>query len=123
MARKVEVKLIDDLDESPAAETVTFSLDGVSYEIDLSTKHANELRTGLDKYVRVAHRVARGRSATRGRPSRRSAENGAQNQAIREWAQSRGLDVASRGRIPRSIVEQYHSRSAAAETTGRRRRG
>src|SRR5262249_55610348 len=39
MARKVEVRLVDDLDQTPAAETVLFALDGVSYEIDLSAKH------------------------------------------------------------------------------------
>ena len=39
MARKVQVILSDDLDESlPADETVSFSLDGTSYEIDLAEK-------------------------------------------------------------------------------------
>jgi Lsr2 len=123
MARKVEVKLLDDLDESPAAETVMFALDGVSYEIDLSAKHANELRGGLDKFVQVAHRLARGRPVARSRPSRRSAANGVENQAIREWALSKGLEVATRGRIPRSIVEQYNARGTAETTGGRRRRG
>jgi nucleoid-associated protein Lsr2 len=122
MARKVEVRLVDDLDNSVAAETIVFALDGVSYEIDLSSKHATELRTGLDRFVQVAHRVGRGRiTAPRGR-TRRSAAHTAQNQAIREWAEAKGLEVAARGRIPRSIVEQYEARGARSESGGGRRR-
>lgn len=40
MAREVIEKLIDDLDGGEATETVTFGLDGASYEIDLSKKNA-----------------------------------------------------------------------------------
>jgi hypothetical protein len=34
-----------------------------------------------------------------------------QNQAIRAWAQRKGLPVAPRGRIKKEIVEQYHQRA------------
>ena len=44
MAQKVQVLLVDDLDGGEASETVTFALDGTSYEIDLSGKNADELR-------------------------------------------------------------------------------
>ena len=40
MAQKVNIVLIDDIDGSEAIETVSFGLDGTSYEIDLSTKNA-----------------------------------------------------------------------------------
>jgi hypothetical protein len=36
MAQKIHVELVDDIDGSPAAETVTFGLDGTEYQIDLS---------------------------------------------------------------------------------------
>ena len=36
MAQKVEVTLIDDLDGGKADETISFSLDGAQYVIDLS---------------------------------------------------------------------------------------
>ena len=39
MAQKVQVLLVDDVDGATAEETVTFSLDGVSYEIDLTAAH------------------------------------------------------------------------------------
>ena len=40
MAQKVQVVLIDDLDGGDATETVTFGLDGATYEIDLSEQNA-----------------------------------------------------------------------------------
>ena len=39
-----EVSLVDDLNGSKADGTVSFGLDGKSYEIDLSTKNAEKLR-------------------------------------------------------------------------------
>jgi hypothetical protein len=44
MARKVGVKLFDDIDGGAADETLRFGLDGTGYEIDVSAKHAEELR-------------------------------------------------------------------------------
>ncbi|WP_425465871.1 Lsr2 dimerization domain-containing protein [Nocardia bhagyanarayanae] len=45
MARKVVVTVVDDFDgHSPAVEMVSFALDGVGYEIDLSEQNAARLR-------------------------------------------------------------------------------
>ncbi len=63
MAKKTQVILIDDLDQGQADETVTFGLDGSTYEIDLSSKNAAALRDALATYVGAAHRLARGGSA------------------------------------------------------------
>ena len=52
MSRKVEVQLLDDIDGSPADETVTYGLDGTMYEVDLSAKHADKLRSALSKVHR-----------------------------------------------------------------------
>jgi hypothetical protein len=110
MAREVETRLIDDLDGGDADETVTFGLDGHTYEIDLSAKNASKLRTLLATYVDNAEhvRAARGTKAR----SRTTSADREQNQAIREWAIRKGLDVAPRGRIAQTIIEQYHSRPA-----------
>ena len=51
MAQRVHVVLVDDIDGGDASETVSFGLDGVDYEIDLSERHANELRESLALYV------------------------------------------------------------------------
>jgi len=73
MAQKVTVLLVDDIDGGSADETVSFSLDGVSYEIDLSTKNAKAFRDALAQYVGQARRVG-GRSS--GGRSARSTRRG-----------------------------------------------
>lgn len=111
MAQRHIVQLIDDLDGSEAAETVSFALDGTSYEIDLSEQHAAALRDALALYV--AH-GRRGRSSAPGGSGRRRRNGGAssdreQTQAIREWARRNGHRVGAKGRIPADIVEAYHA--------------
>ena len=111
MARKVQVILSDDLDENLSAdETVSFSLDGTNYEIDLADKNATEMREVLARYVSAARKVGRGGNrasgggrtrATGGRMDREQAG------AIRDWARKNGHAVSDRGRIPASVVEAY----------------
>ena len=57
MATLVIETLVDDLDGSEAAETVSFSLDGVNLEIDLSADNASRLRDKLAKFIAVAQPV------------------------------------------------------------------
>ena len=57
MAQKVQVILVDDLDGGEAEESVSFSLDGVSYEIDLSSPNAEALREAIAPWVGHARRV------------------------------------------------------------------
>ena len=116
MAQKVQVQLVDDLDgTSTAEETVSFGLDGVEYEIDLSSEHASELRDGLESFVAAARRTGGrvkrggGRTTTRGGVSGGSRE---QNQAIREWARRNGHELAERGRIPAHIVSEFEAAQA-----------
>jgi Lsr2 len=48
VAKRVTVMLIDGLaGKGPADETVSFSLDGISYEIDLSAKNAGTLKNWI----------------------------------------------------------------------------
>jgi hypothetical protein len=110
VAQQTIVKLVDDIDGTVLAdgkgETVLFSLDGVSYEIDLSGKNANRLRSDLSAYIAAARRVSRGRSA-RGRGTSSGASG--QTQAIRAWARANGYEVSDRGRIPSSLREAYET--------------
>jgi hypothetical protein len=111
VAKETVTKLIDDLDGGEAHETVTFALDGQTYEIDLSSKNAAKLRNALAPYLDSAKRITRtGPSAGRtgGRPRGGAVGDREQNQAIRAWAQRKGLDVAPRGRIKQEVVEMYH---------------
>ena len=104
MARKVEVRLIDDIDGSEAHETVRFGLDGMAFEIDLSKKHAGELRGALGPFVA---RATRNRGVPGQRAPRRGGSDRDRNDAIRAWALRKGMAVAARGRIKAEIVEQY----------------
>ncbi len=112
MARKVEVKLVDDIDGGVADETLKFSLDGTLYEIDLSSKHADKLRSSLEQYISKARTLGRGgvAAAGRGRGTSTTARAGReQNQAIRDWAKGKGFDVSDRGRIPAVVFRQYEA--------------
>ncbi|MDD7834488.1 MULTISPECIES: histone-like nucleoid-structuring protein Lsr2 [Paenarthrobacter] len=102
MAQKVKIILVDDLDEGSADETVRFGLDGVSYEMDLSTANAASLRKALEPYVAKARKTS-GR-ATRGRATAARNQDSAQ---IRQWARDNGYTVNSRGRIQAEIQEAY----------------
>jgi hypothetical protein len=111
MARKVQVHLLDDIDGSRADETLKFGVDGILYEIDLNAKHADKLRSSLAQYITKARRVGRGQVATTGRVQASARSDREQNQAIREWAKVKGLEVSDRGRIPQTVVEQYHAQA------------
>jgi Lsr2 len=112
VARREVVELLDDIDGTKAEETLKFALDGMLYEIDLNAKHADKLRSALTQYIAKARKlgrggvVATGRGRGTGTPARSDRE---QNQAIRDWAKAKGLDVSDRGRIPANVVEQYQA--------------
>ena len=106
MAKKVQVLLVDDVDKSsPADETVSFSLDGVSYEIDLTSKNASKLRDDLAVWIGHAERTGGRRSSGRtpGKGSSRKGDLG----AVRAWARDNGHKVSDRGRISAGVQAAY----------------
>jgi hypothetical protein len=105
MATKTVTELVDDLDGKPADETVSFGLDGVQYEIDLSAENAEALREALAPYQEAARRTG-GRRGT-GRAVRVASEM--DTKAVRAWAASNGIELNGRGRIPGHVVEQYRA--------------
>jgi hypothetical protein len=110
MAQKVQVVLVDDLDGGSADETVSFALDGVSYEIDLSAANAAGLRDAFASWVGHARRVG-GRTTRGGRRATGSGRSsGGESAAIREWARSNGFTVNERGRIPAEVRAAYDAR-------------
>ena len=109
MALITRVYLVDDLDGSEDdVSTVTFTLDGKDYEIDLSAGNADRLRGKLAKFTDAASPVR-----TKGAPSQRNSRAARprtsrdQTQAVRDWARSNGHEVSDRGRISRSIQEAF----------------
>jgi Lsr2 protein len=106
------------LDGGVAAESVSFGLDRVDYEIDLSAEHAEALRGALAPYVAAARRTG-GRRPTRtasGRPASGSSGTPAApgrsrtaNAEIRAWAAEHGVTLAERGRLPGRVIEAYEA--------------
>lgn len=104
MAQRVTVALEDDLDGGPADETVRFGFGGAEYEIDLSKKNAAVVCKKITPFMEHARKAEQG-------PARGAARTAASRQRsgdIRAWAKDQGITVGDRGRIPASVVEQYH---------------
>ncbi len=101
MAQKVQVLLIDDIDGKDADETVRFGLDGIEYEIDLTTKNAQALRDALADYV-AAGRRSGGRRKSGARP-----QSASEVAKVREWAKANGVKVSQRGRISADVYDAY----------------
>ncbi|WP_027507123.1 histone-like nucleoid-structuring protein Lsr2 [Rhodococcus sp. UNC23MFCrub1.1] len=120
MAKQYVVELTDDIDGTAIAdgtgESISFSVNGVDYSIDLKDKNATEFHRKLDYYIQHAERVG-GRKRKTATPKPSAAAESApstkrdpeQTRAIREWANANGYTVNSRGRIPAEVVEAYDS--------------
>ncbi len=101
MAQKVQVMLIDDIDGSTATETISFSLEGSSYEIDLNARNAADLRAAFAPWIEAGRKASsRANSRARSTPSGDVAK-------IRAWAKANGHTVSERGRIPASVRDAY----------------
>ncbi len=98
--------MTDDLDGSPAAETVMFGFDGVTYEIDLSERNRARLQQDLAPYVAAGRLVSRSRrrSGSGRQPAPRT-----DRAAVRAWAKDNGMKVSERGRISAEILSQYEA--------------
>lgn len=104
MARKVV--LVDDLDGTPASETVVITYKGSEYTLDLSKENAERLDGTLEPFLSKATRNTKKRS-------RANSSDKAKNDRIRDWARENGHDIPMRGRIPEQIRSSYENRGAA----------
>lgn len=112
MAQRVEYILEDDLDGGKADETVQFGIDGVEYEIDLSTGNYEKLKDTLAPWVASARRTGGRRkraavSAPRATGGGEPSANGTNTSDVRAWAQENGYEVSSRGRVSAEVREAY----------------
>lgn len=108
MAQKVQVLLVDDIDGGEAEETISFAVDGSSYEIDLSVDNAARLREALAPFVEAARKAPSRRGPVRG-GKQRTAPSRERSAEIRAWAKAAGKQVNERGRIPQAIMDEYHA--------------
>lgn len=103
MAQKVNIVLVDDIDGTDATETVTFGLDGTTYEIDLNDTNAAALREAVSGYVGHARKV----TGTRGRKKSSAPASGPSARELRDWARSNGFEVSERGRVPAEVRDAF----------------
>lgn len=103
MAKTVSIVITDDLDGSPDAETVAFSFEGHSYEIDLGKKNLARLQKSLQPFMDAGRRTAKSRTAKTGRDTGSRTDRA----AVRAWAAGQGLKVSERGRISAEVMSKY----------------
>ncbi len=106
MAQKVQVILVDDVDGGEAEETVSFALDGVSYEIDVSAENAEALREAIAPWIGHARRMG-GRASSRRGAKARNGSARASLADVRSWARENGFQVSDRGRVSAEVMEAY----------------
>jgi hypothetical protein len=98
----------DDLDGSSGAQTVSFSVDGRSYELDLAKKNRSAFDKAIKPYVDAARKApanaTRKASAQRGRNSS-TVDLG----AVRAWAAENDIAVSDRGRIAAAVMDAYNA--------------
>ena len=107
MATRTITELTDDVDgTSPAAERIVFGLEGATYEIDLSSDHAHQLRAGLDVFIQHARRTGAQRIGHRDNYKRTTLTP--DHRIIRAWARAHGYSVTASGRISPTVLRAYH---------------
>jgi hypothetical protein len=120
VAQVTKVSLVDDLDGSEADETVSFGLDGKGFVIDLTAKHASELRNALAPFVASARRAGRATSTrTTTTRSATTAGDRERNAAVRAWAKENGFDVSERGRLSAAVLKAYEERGSTPAVVGK----
>lgn len=112
MAQKVNIILVDDIDGSEAAETISFGLDGATYEIDLNAEHAEQLREALAPWVGHARKLTSRRGGSGRRQNASSGSSGSSGPTpaeMREWGRKNGFEVSERGRVPTELRIAYQN--------------
>ena len=106
MAQRTVIKLVDDLDNKEiedGGQTVSFSYNGVQYEIDLGEKNAKKFDDALAPFVAAARR-------TGGRQARSSKSTSVvDTKAVRAWAKSNNIEISARGRVPAEVIDKYRA--------------
>lgn len=113
MAQREIIQRVDDIDGSPAEHTVTFSLDGVHYEIDLSATNYHGLRTVLRPYVDRARR--RTTHSTTAEPRSRTVSQQASS-VPRNAHREATADITAAMNKAKAAAAQSHESATSPET-------
>jgi len=104
--------IADDFDGSTPAETVTFSVSGKGYAIDLNEENREKLQALLSEFEeKMAPYVAKarvtGKPAGKTSASTSTSDSGYNAKDVRLWAVENGHTVSERGRIPADVLAAY----------------
>src|SRR6476646_2521364 len=119
MAQVVTRTFIDDIDGTEAERTFAYTVDGIDYEIDLSTENIKEFNEAIAGFVESSRKAPR----SAGRKARVvGAKPGANREhlaAVRSWLRQQGHQVQDRGRIAADLMAKFdaaHASSAVPES-------
>lgn len=98
---------VDDLDGTLITERdkgkLRFSVDDVSYEIDLTNENFERFKAAVEPFTKVARVVTESPL-----PAFASRSQGrAYRNAMRNWLRDQGHQLSARGRIPAELVDLY----------------
>ena len=112
MAKATVDVLIDDLDGSDGAQTVTLGWNGDWRQLDLSNRNLASLSRALDRYWNVGRPVSANGDTTRRTGTRKSSTRSPKGKrdpkVIRAWATENRIAVPARGRIPANVERKYN---------------
>ena len=116
MAKAMVETLVDDLDGSPAVETILLGWNGDWRELDLSRRNVAALSRAVDRYWEAGRPVSADGQTRRGSKSgaSRPRRGGRDPKTIRAWAVANAIEVPSRGRIPAAVERQYNEATQAS---------
>jgi hypothetical protein len=106
--RETVVVLTDDIDKTTKTnvETITFAIDGQTYEIELGKVNAGRLRKVYEPLIEAGRRVTH--QANGHRHPRIRAQHSVDSARIREWAATQpDITLKPRGRVPEAVVTAY----------------
>lgn len=113
MARTLIEQVTDDLDgtvlDTDDGETISFSVEGRSFEMDLSNENATIFREALAPYMKVARSTSAPRTGRTRTSSSGKQRRGYDLTTIRAWAQEHGYEVAPRGRVANAVIDAFNA--------------
>ena len=122
MARHVEVSILCDMPTGKTgvcgnkvdSETTKFSVNGRNFEIDLCDTHLEKFEEALGDFVLAGNEVkvskeskAKVRRVIQSRPGTFTTKD------VRDWLASEGREVSERGRLPKTVIEEYQAANAS----------
>jgi hypothetical protein len=93
---------VDDLDgTTEGARPITFAVDGVTYDIDLTEENLHELRNAFSPFIDAARPRPKPKQGSKPKVTRE------QLAAIRQWGHANGYEFSDQGRIPNHVLEAF----------------